>query len=137
MKKLILVIIAAALFVIDGGSYAIASEPVTPPTNPSKNEDTKEVILNKEYVKNPKKDRDFGADVTAYLNTKTRTLDVYLYDSGETNIYVVNSHNEIIFEGLYDSECFPIASVMLPDEAGRYWVVVSSEYIYAEGLFYK
>ena len=123
-----------------GATEMIASEPVNPPTKttgePVKT-DEKDVIINKKHSTIPKKDRDLWADVSAYVNLQTRTLEVYLYDTGETNIYIVDSQNEVVSEGLYLSDCFPIARVTLPELPGRYWVVIDSESIYAEGVFVK
>ncbi len=118
-----------------------ASEPVNPPTStagePPKDGGTKEVILNKDRINRPKKDRQFGADVSAYVDSQIGTLEVYLYDTGETNIYILDSRNEVVTEESYNSDFFPVARLSLPELSGRYWVVIDSYYIYAEGVFLK
>lgn len=118
---------------------AIALEPKDPPTpstdTPKKSQ--KEIPLNKDKGRGEKRDRNFSADVSAYIDLLTRTIDVYLYDTGETNIYIVNSRNEVISEGTYHSDYFPVTRISLPEMGGKYWVVIDSAYLYAEGLFTK
>lgn len=109
--------------------------PTSSKDSPKKNQ--KEIPLNKDKGRSEKRDRNFGADVSAYVSSQTWTLYVYLYDTGETNIYIVNSKNELVSEDTYHSDYFPVARISLPEIGGKYWVIITSEYIYAEGLFTK
>ena len=99
--------------------------------------DPGEIILDKGKDPTKKKDRDLMSDVTARVNAQAGTIDLDLYETGETTVYIVDSHNEVISEDCFYSGSYLPVSVALPLTPGRYWIVIDADYIYAEGVFVR
>lgn len=143
MKKNFIYLISVFSIVLFDGITLNADEPVKPTTIPSKDSQsknssgTKEIPLDKNTKHGGMNDRQLYADVKAYLNTVTSSIDIYLYDTGETNIYILDSANDVVSENHFDSSFFPIVSIDAPDMSGKYWIIIDSEYVYAGGLFIK
>lgn len=76
-------------------------------------------------------------DVNARVNIQAGTIDLDLYETGETTVYIVDSHNEVVSEDYFYSGSYLPASVALPLTPGRYWIVIDADYIYAEGVFVR
>ena len=100
-------------------------------------EDPGGIILEKEKDPTKKKTRDLFPDVTARVNAQAGTIDLELYETGETTFYIVDSHNPVISEDYFYSGSYLPASVALPMTPGRYWIVIDADYIYAEGVFVR
>lgn len=141
MKKIFILLVSVFSVVLYGGTILNAGEPSKPITTPSKNPQTgtpsgtKEIPLDKHTKHGGMNDRQSRADVMAYANGTSGSVDIYLYDAGLTDVYIINSKNEVVFEDSYDSFSFPLISVSIPKISGKYWVVIDSDYIYADGQF--
>ena len=99
--------------------------------------DPGEIILDKGKDPTKKKTRDLMPDVTARVNAQAGTIDLELYKTGETTVYIINSRNEVVSEDCFYSGSYLPASVALPLTPGRYWIVIDADYIYAEGIFVR
>lgn len=99
--------------------------------------DPGDIILDKGKDPTKKKDRDLMPDVTARVNIQAGTIDLELYETGETTVYIINSRNEVVSEDCFYSDSYLPASVALPLTPGRYWIVIDADYIYAEGVFVR
>lgn len=99
--------------------------------------DPGDIVIEKGKDPAKKKDRDLMPDVTARVNLQAGTIDLDLYETGETTVYIVDSHNEVISEDYFYSGSYLPTSVALPLTPGRYWIVIDADYIYAEGVFVR
>lgn len=99
--------------------------------------DTIRITLDKDKELPTKKMRDLMPDVNARVNIQAGTIDLDLYETGETTVYIVDSHNEVVSEDCFYSGSYLPASVALPLTPGRYWIVIDADYIYAEGVFVR
>lgn len=74
-------------------------------------------------------------DVSAKINQLSQLIEVNLYETGVTDIYIVDSRNVVVDEITVSSWSSPVIYMSLPERKGQYWIVIDSDYLYAEGLF--
>lgn len=126
MKRFLFVVILSLLS-IASFAHCIGDSKTTTP-------DKQTIIIKKTFVSNGNQRSLFG-EIKAYACFQTGTIEVELYDTGETNIYIVNANNDVIDECTVDSDFTQSATLLLPIEKGRYYIVIDSPILYGEGTF--
>ena len=103
----------------------------------SKSLESEEIKLTTANSAVKKKHRDLMPGVTARVNAQAGTIDLDIYETGETTVFIVDSHNKVVSEDYFYSGSYLPASIALPLTPGRYWIVIDADYIYAEGMFVR
>lgn len=104
MKNFLAVVILSLLS-IASFAHCIGDSKTTTP-------DKQTIIINKTFVSNGNQRSLFG-EVKAYACFQTGTIEVELYDTGETDIYIVNANNDVIDECTVDSDFTQSATLQL------------------------
>lgn len=105
------------------------------PTSQIPPKDKKEIPLDKYNGPCASKDKTLFPDARVFMESETKDIIVYLYDTGESVISIIDKHGSIISEMNVNSDFMPEVIIDAPDNKGIYWIVISSYYIYAEGVF--
>ena len=108
--------------------------PATPPDS-GKSGSTRGITLDKSGTTNSNRDKNLMPDVSAKINQLSQLIEVNLYETGVTDIYIVDSRNVVVDEITVSSWSSPVIYMSLPERKGQYWIVIDSDYLYAEGLF--
>lgn len=94
-----------------------------------------EIDINNSSVHGTGHERGVLCCVKAFICIQTKTIEVELYGTEETDIYILNANNDIIDECIVDSFFTSSATLSLPKEKGQYYIVIDSPVLYGEGTF--
>lgn len=94
-----------------------------------------EVKLRK--IKNSDRDRSLSADVSAWYDTGTQTVIIEGAELKDTDVYIVGYDGMVMTQTSYYFGMFSETYILdAPGLSGRYWLIIDSPSLYADGSFY-
>lgn len=93
----------------------------------------KECIIITRTYKHPKIDRNIGEIIDTYIFENN--IELTLCELGETSIYIVDSHDQIVDNYTINTDYQQSLIMDLPETPGHYWLVIDSSALYGEGEF--
>lgn len=101
-------------------------------TSDSKVDKRKCIIIERTY-KHPQIDRNFIEIIDTYIYENS--IELTLCNLGETTVYIVDSHNQIVDTCTINTETQQWLTMNLPEKQGHYWLIIDSSVLYGEGEF--
>ena len=93
-----------------------------------------EMVINKPF--NDEYERSFSYPIMdVFLYSKSKQMEVTLYNIGEAEVYIVNSQNQVVSSTTVQTDTPTTISMNVVGGQGTYYIVVMSEKWYAEGEF--
>lgn len=123
MKKLFVALLAITAAAIN---LCFASDYVSP------DPDRKEIIIRKPEVES-KPHRDSAADAKAFLYESSKIIEVELFETGPTTIYVLNAHNQVVDSETAEGYEYESVTLQIPPAKGNYTIIILGTYLYGEG----
>ena len=73
----------------------------------------------------------------AFYNSEDKDIEMELCNIGTANIFIIDMSGEVVNEAIVEADNYTMLTLSAVSCTGNFYIVVDSDYIYAEGYVYN